>query len=284
MKKRDETQNSALGTAIIVAVLVVVFGVMLFWMYSVKLLILPDSVAELFGIAKGEEQDITPWDTDELAGAVRSGKSTEKIELTFEINYENLRAALLSESEPEGIKQQFLISYYENGAAKSSKTVVYRFGERFRIEKYDYGSNSLPKMLIIADENTLFYRESGANAARSISRASGISLENEAGIPSFDELLKVIEGFTAAEMDDTAVKVYTDCRLAMLAAENGNVYYVTFTDSALGLREEYYISLEYRVIITHRTYSGDELIYSCETENFSAEPSVYKTDSLYEAK
>lgn len=305
MKKRDAdayNHSPAVGTALIVILLLIIFGGMLFWMYSVKLLILPESVSELLGLGDKGNDDSLPWDTGELSGAVKSGKSGEKVEMTFDITYENLRSALLSEIEPEGFYQQFRVCYYNNGTESPGRVILQRYGEKFRVEKYSRDTSSALEMLIIADETTMFYREGEYGEERSIPRGDYVTPESEAGLPSVDRLLAIIaeipdplkvmeETETADEsismeesvstMKSAVLSRYSDCVLTMLRTDDGIVYYVSLNDNELGLREEYYISLEYRVIINHRTLSGDKAIYSCETISFSASPDSYANESDY---
>jgi hypothetical protein len=319
--------NPALGTALLIIFLLIFFGVTLFWMYSIKLLILPDSVAELLGIGDKGTDEPLPWDTGELSGAIKNGKSSEKIELTFDISYENLRAALINESVPEGYYQKLRICYYDKETEISHRVVLQRHGEKFRIEKYSSNISSSQDIssgiekLIIADNTTLYYHDKISGESRSIPRGAGITPESEAGLPSVDDLLLIIaekswaedtedsfntdneqiesdmvtesnsdfETVASAEFDQAAQSFgedksksrYSDIELTMLNTNNGIVYFAAFNDEWLGLREEYYISLEHRVIISHRTLKDGKIIYSCETLSFSTNPSLYSDESDY---
>lgn len=84
-------ENSvAVGTAIIAVVLILLFGGLLYWMYSVRLLILPDSIAEIIGIGQQHDTNDTSIDLEELDGAVRNRASTQRVMVDFDIDYESL--------------------------------------------------------------------------------------------------------------------------------------------------------------------------------------------------
>ncbi|MCI8388297.1 MAG: hypothetical protein HFE63_07540 [Clostridiales bacterium] len=283
MKKHEHDsieRNTVIGTAIIIVAAIAIFGFILYWMYSVKLLIIPDSVMKLFGIRDPSMDSSSLWDDDELLSAVKTKQSTDNIELVFDVNYENLRAALLGEPEPEGISQTVQITYYSGNNSYSRRVQFTRYGENFRIERY-YGKREL---LIIGSSTTMYYLDNTTGISRSLPRADDISPENEVGLPSINDLLAIVGEFPDSEAqvgDETTAPRYVDCELTLLRTADGNVYYVEFTDTLFGVREEYFVSLEYGIIIQHNTYSGDKLVYSCETLSFSASPEVYANEKLY---
>lgn len=286
MKKRERDEyarSTAIGTLIIVLIAVLLFAGVFYWMYSVKLLWLPESLKKLFGFGANDSDDTLPWDNSELAGAVRSGKSTGDIELFFDVNYETLRAALLGEPEPEGIYQNLRVRYYDGGEAVPHRVIFVRDGDRFRIERYADDMMMNLCELIVADDKTLYYRDMSTGELRGLPRAADISPESEAGLPTIDDLLSVVgEAFGETSASEPSEESrYADCELMLLRTDAGNVYYVAYNDTLLGLREEYYISLDNRVILNHNTYSGERLVYSCETLSFSTDRSVYGNNDKY---
>ena len=114
-------ENSvAAGTAIIAVVLILLFGGLLYWMYSVRLLILPDSIAEIIGIGQQHDTNDTSIDLEELDGAVRNRASTQRVMVDFDIDYESLREAFLLEPEPDGVFVEMKYTYGGNILVNSS--------------------------------------------------------------------------------------------------------------------------------------------------------------------
>ncbi len=198
MKKRDDLavpHSSAPGLILLIVLLLVIFGGILYWMYSVRLLILPEFITDLFGLPANDLYETVPWDTEALAGAVKNGKSNDKVEVSFETSYENLRAALLSEPEPEGIYQSVRISYCYDDITSERRVIFMRWGERFRIEKYaDDSYNNLVET-VIGSGTTASYYDADTGLSRSLPLPDDYSYENEAGIPSVESLLEILEEF-----------------------------------------------------------------------------------------
>ncbi|MBQ8508837.1 MAG: hypothetical protein IJ493_02910 [Clostridia bacterium] len=291
-KPYDDDRSYTLGTVILIAIAVLLIGGVLVWMYSVKLLTLPDFVTELFGIEDGSGENDLPWDTGELSGIVKGGKSEEGVELTFDITYENLRQALLTEPEPEGLSMTVSARWQADEYSRERTVFYWRRGGSVRAELYDDSAN-IPTTIVLADDERVYFYDSGAGLSRTHLRADGITPENEAGIPSIEALLEVIASFPENEpqtaetlpadgTDGSVSDELSDCQLALLRTEEGNVYYVSFTWADLGLREEYFIALEWRQIISARTIHEGVTIYEYETLSFSTDPADYDQDRLYQ--
>ena len=206
MKKRDDLavpHSSAPGLIILVVLLLIIFGAILYWMCSVRLLILPDFITDLLGLPSNDRYEVVPWDSEALEGAVRNGKSTEKVEISFDTSYENLRAALLGEPEPEGIYQSVRISYYYDDQVSERRVILTRWGDRFRIEKYADDSYGSLVELIVGDGTTASYYDEATGLSRSLPLPDDYSCENEAGIPSVETLLDILEEFPDSVTADT---------------------------------------------------------------------------------
>ena len=51
----------------------------------------------------------------------------------------------------------------------------------------------------------------------------------------------------------------------------GNIIYAEFSDKDTGYREEFYISIDYGILLSAQTFMGDELIYRLTTNEFIAD-------------
>ena len=330
-------ENSvAVGTAIIAVVLILLFGGLLYWMYSVRLLILPDSIAEIIGIGQQHDTNDTSIDLEELDGAVRNRASTQRVMVDFDIDYESLREAFLLEPEPDGVFVEMKYTYGGNILVNSSDVNndsapvsgilpinsssgsirFYRNGSSFRISDFDI-SGTLAKV-IIGDSSTTYYRDQASGEFRSIPRSPGITPESEAGLPSIDSLFEIVAQFptienggdVTSESDETtgfddfpeidtsssdnispdisrensepALAAdsggrYENCELCLLKTDFGSVYFIAF----VGTHEEYYVSLEGRVVLRQLTTIGDTVLFSCTAVRYSLDPDDFSSESLY---
>jgi len=271
MKYSDKSHSPAIGTAIIVAVLVAFFGGVLYWMYSVRLLNPDNAIMRLLGIYVDETDNELPWDTGKLSGLIQGQQTDTNAELTFSLTWENLKSALLLEEKPEGCYQNVEITYYSNSVPTSHRVEVRKYGDRFHID--DYGSQ---QMTVTADTDEITYRQNGI--VYTLPRDSSVTAENEAGIPSVDSLLAHIGSFSAERNQNER---YSDCEITLISMNGENVYYVTWNDNFLSLTEEYYLSENYNAVISHKTYHGGTLIYSAVTVDFSVKPEWWQSDSYY---
>ncbi len=296
MKKKPKSENHGilLGTVIIIVVMVIVFGAVFAWMYSMDMLFLPDFIEQLVGFE--DDEDELPWDLGALSEIVKNGKSEQGDEITFDITYENLRAALLSKESEPGVFLSAVIKYYD-GETPYSRNVTYsRDGDKFRVQLYaiqPQESTDAPviEALKIADEKSLYIYDYSSDKSTMIPRNESIVPENEAGIPSVDSLLSLISEFPEADVTDSSDEDLTsydaqsanikDTVIKLVRSETGNVYYVSFTDTSLDITEEYYVSLDYRMIISATTKQSGKIVYSYETKSFSADPAIYTQASLY---
>lgn len=334
-------ENSvAVGTAIVAVVLILLFGGLLYWMYSVRLLILPDSIAEIIGIGQQGDTNDAAIDLEELDGAVRNHASTQRVMVDFDVDYDSLREAFLLEPEPDGVFVEMKYTYggdiivnssdvSDDSAAISGISPVnsssgsirfYRNGNSFRISDFDI-SGTLTKV-IIGDSSTTYYRDQVSGDFRSIPRSPGITPENEAGLPSIDSLFEIVAQFptgencgeVTSESDETtgfddfpeidtsssgdissdfsvessepALATdsggrYENCELCLLKTDFGSVYFIAFDDTFLGTHEEYYVSLEGRVVLRQLTTVGDTVLFSCTAVRYSLDPDDFSSESLY---
>ncbi len=277
-KLKGEGANVTLGTAIIVIVMVIVFGATFVWMHSVDLLFLPDFIENILGLDDADKEEM--WDMSELSEILRSGKKNDTELVTFDVTPENLRAALLHEEPADGIYLSAEVTHYSDGVPSVRKIRYYRDGVRFRTELYVTGDSNTPELLKIADEDSITITDKATGESNTIARGVDIEPENEAMIPSVADLMAALEAFPTHESTSESNNV-SNCVIKLVETDDGNLYYVSFTYADLGITEEYYVSLDYKVVISMRTYMGDTPIYSYDIVRMSLDREVYGEDSLY---
>ncbi len=276
-KFKGEGANVRLGTTIIVIVMVIVFGATFVWMHSVDLLFLPDFVENILGLDEADKEEM--WDMSELSRIVRSGKNDDTRIVTFDATPENLRVALLHEEPADGLYLSAEVTHYSDGVPSVRKISYYRDGVRFRTELYVTGDSSTPELLKIANEDSITVIDRATGESSTIARGVDIESENEAMIPSVSDLMAALEA--SANESSSEPNNVSNCTVKLVETENGNLYYVSFTYADLGITEEYYVSLDYKIIVSLRTYMGNTPIYSYDVVGLSLDEDVYGEDSLY---
>lgn len=283
--KGDATHSIALGTAIIIIALVIIFGGVFYWMWSVDMLFLPSFVEDMLGIGKDDEPT---WDLGALSELVKEGKNESGENVTLDISYENLRKAFLTENSEQGIYLTARVKYYSGNEEFHKKIVYARDGLRWRAEQYYTGAPSgfdkaEMESLKISDGRTLYTRDCASGESRSVALPSDILPENEAGIPSVDAVIRAVEKFPehsdASKTDEDAG--IADTILRLVRTENGNIYYIGFRYADIDLTEEYYVSLEHRMIIFANSTQNGKNVYSYEVLQFSTNGKDYARDELY---
>ena len=283
-KPKNENHNILLGTVIIIVAMIIIFGAVFAWMYSRDMLFLPEFVEQILGLNKDDDE--MPWDLGALSEVLKNGKDEQGNTHTFDVTYENLREALLSEEPEKGVFMTAVIQFFDGDTPVSQNVTYARDGERFRVQLYDImqqenAESPAIKTLTIADEKTVYLLDYPSGTSTLIPRNDNIVPENEAGIPSVDYLLSVVSEFPKTETAEGTASYITDTVIKLLQTDSENVYYVSYTDTEHDTTEEYYISLEYRMIISATTKQGGKTVYSYKTKSFSADPAIYTQDSLY---
>ncbi len=285
MNNKEKGKKSiVLGTAIIIVAMTIAFFAMYAWMYSKDMLFLPDFIKDILKI---EDQKKNPWSLGELSEIVKTGKDEQGNTISFDVTYENLRSALILTEDEEGLYMTSQISFYDNnGDAKTSRIFYWKYGDNFRAEIYGTSDiDNTPETLKIGNKDLLYVYDYKSSESNIINRAADFSAENEAGIPSLDELMTVIEAFPKDEKSDIGQmpdgSYIEDCVLKLINHNDENLYYVSFVYSDLGIKEEYYLSLEHKMVVLAKTTFEDKPIYSYETTYFSNNPAEYNNNILY---
>lgn len=286
MKKKtnDGVGNIARGTAIIIIAMVIVFGAIFAWMYSMDMLFLPSFIEDLIG--KGDDE--LSWDLGALSELVKNGKDENGETVTFDVTYENLRTSLLESDRKEGIYISADIKYFADSDTYTRRVAYYRDGARFRIELYDVVAESaaMPTLRTtkISDGQQICFVDNKSGESSVFAYDASILPENEAGIPSVDALLIALAEFPVSEGagvsgNSLAVRNTT---LKLVRTELGNVYYVAFTYGDIGLVEEYYVSLEHRAVISMTSTENGTAVYSYAVNSISDDADTYASDGLYD--
>ena len=294
MKKKltREANNARLGTFIIIAAMVIVFGAVFVWMYRVDMLFLPDFIENLIKRDDGSEIN---FNMGELSELVKEGKNEKGETVTFFLTYDNLKKAFLTEKPSEGIAVTAKITHFNGDKAAVRNVKLYRFGELYRSEVgYPDGGENV-EILKIADSVNMTVIDTASGRMYTLPRAADITPESETGIPSVEAVMEAVAAFPdvpaeSADSDSAAENVegepvygngLTGCDIRMIRDGDRNVYYISFEYSDISVREEYFVSLSYGTVLSARTEIDGVTVYSYEVISMSLDPDVYSAPELY---
>lgn len=284
MKKKtnDASGNIARGTAVIIIAMIIVFGAVFAWMYSMDMLFLPSFIEDFLG----EDEDDLPWDLGSLSTLVKNGKDESGEVVTFDITYENLRAALLGAQREDGIYISADVSYYTDSDSYTRRIEYYRDKDRFRVELYAIapsanGAASIPQTLKVSNGEQICFVDKATGESSTLPYDKAILPENEAGIPSVDAVLDALAEFPENEGGAYSSGI-TDTSLKLVRTDFGNVYYVAFTYSDIGLVEEYYISLLHHAVVYMTSTQNGSTVYSYSAISVSDDADTFAADELYD--
>ncbi len=293
--KKDKSQpafsapdrSNVPGTIVILAAALLVFGLLMGWMYSVGMIELPGFLTRMFGLGREDLPDDLPWNAEELAGIIRRGETSEGEMLSWDVTYENLRGALLTADDPENLYLSAEVTRYDtlNAAAAQENTrrvLMRKSGSRFRVELYSDDSFAKRTALMVSDGFQTAYLDDLTGEKKVYPRANDFSPETEAGIPSVEGLLDILAQVFPVSQDESPAEGYADCTLTLLDTEDGYVYYIAYLDESLGFFDEYFLSLENRLILYAASSVGGRPIYSYEVSGVSTAPPNAAAEAFYQ--
>ena len=311
-KFADGSQSHALGTAIIIVVMLAVVGGVGAFMHSVGLLTLPPPLNRLFDSDDGKAGEVI-WDLGELSELVRGERHADAETMVLRLESDTLYDAFLTEEKAPGIAVTGRVSYFNEGEAVPHRVIYRRSGEDFRAEIYARDNTDQLETLKIRTGSILYVRDAETGEFRSLPSDGTITGEMEAGIPSVAEILTAVAAFPrpeaetiSSELDEkkplfpvpmpaavsdeaeTAAEteaepsLYADCSLAMVSTAAGSVYYVEFTYADIGVREEFTIAPDFCIVLSAKTTAGGETVYAYETISYSLDASEWQDAKYYD--
>ncbi len=166
------------------------------------------------------------------------------------ITHENVKELLSKVQTPDNFCWYFRSSLYSDIGILSENGILLADGDNYKIEIYSK-DNILDRSIIKEGNYVSVSTEANKYEPQTYS-STEFSLFSEAGVPDPSTFLENIsDQFTYSITD----------------SEYGSLIYCSF-QQALGSysqKEEYYISLEYGIVIKASCYENEKLIYSLET-------------------
>lgn len=169
------------------------------------------------------------------------------------ITTENAVSAIKMIETADSFYAVFTAESFSGSRTVSTKTKVWKNADRYRTES----QGNMNKTCICDGKNVKITNDERATSA--IYPVSGsFNYSEEIGVADIGYIL------------ENAQSKITSARFARTAGiqTSGNIIYAEFYDEKTDCREEFYISVDYGVILTAQSFIGDELVYRLTTNEF----------------
>lgn len=267
MKIRREKFRTALATAIMIAAAAAVFVFVLYGLYKINMIRLPEAIERLIGSSETQPPDIDFGGDEQRIYASLSGAPAPSDEYVLEYNVDPaVLLEILRDTRPaEAFYMQAKITYTDGQSELTRELTLKRDGEKYRAQIYGDPASGKPT-LIVCDGNNLLYTDysaGGREQSRIYPAGGDFSLEYQLGLPSVQKMLESGED---------------NLSITLMRTESDNLYYVECDYPELGMRETVNISVKYGCILHAEIYRGDVIVYRMDTTRFEANPAADDSD------
>lgn len=192
---------------------------------------------------------VLPGDDEKIYNSI-SGESTDSVKLFPDITHEQVKTMLGSVSLPSSFCWYYDNTIYSSKKSISTSGILKMEGSDYRIEIYS-NKNVLNKTVISEGDGVTIQN----NIDGTVSEFSKNSFDmfSEAGVPDISMFLSD-DGF--------------DFDYTLIDSEFGSLIFASFTSEKDGYsqKQEYYISLDYGIVVRADCYENDRIIYSLTTK------------------
>jgi hypothetical protein len=257
-KIRREKIRTALEIAILIAAATVVFALVLFGLYKINMIRLPEALEKLLGTAETQPPDNTGGQSEQRIYAALSGTPTASDDYVLEYDVDTGSLLdLLRTAAPETayyMEAKITQSYGDKTLTRQMK--LSRDGEKYNAQIYE-GSSSEPTSIVCDGERIRYTDHAAGGKLRSRFYPAGgdFTLEYQLGLPSLEYMLQ-----NGGE----------NLKVTLLRTESENLYCLECEYPDINQREIVYVSVKYNCIVSAEAYYGDEIVYSFVTTKFDA--------------
>lgn len=262
VKVKREKIRTALATVLMIAAAAAVFVLLLYGLYKINMIKLPEPLERLLG--KTETPPTDPGiggNEQRIYAALSSGsEQPEDYLLEYDIDPAVLLEVLRNAEPAEAFYMEAKITYSDGQRANSRELRLLREGEKYRAQIFE-DSSPKPTLITCDGVNIEFtdYAAGGREQKRIYPAGGDFSLEYQLGLPSVENMLK-----NGGE----------GLKISLLRTESDNLYFIECDYPARNMREVAYISVKYGCIFSADIYRGDVPVYSMKTNKFEANPSA----------
>jgi hypothetical protein len=270
VKIRREKIRTALATAIMFAAAAAVFVLVLYGLYKIHMIKLPEPLERLLGEDETHPPEIQIGGDEQRIYASLSGAPALSDDYVLEYDIDPaVLLEILQDSKPtEAFYMEAKITYGDGQRTLSRELKLKRDGEKYRAQLYE---EAAPKpTLIVCDGKNIEYTDyaAGGSEQKRIYPAGGdFSLEYQLGLPSIEIMLE-----TGGE----------GLKISHQRTESDNLYFVECEYPEQNMRKVVYISVKYNCIFSAEIYRGETLVYRLATTRFEANPAIGNSDFVIE--
>ncbi len=205
----------------------------------------------LFGVSDEDPGIVLPVDGETTAPEPGTGTPVEKVEITKE----NVQRVIASMSRPETCSYQSRVTLYSSTGSTSWKNNHYVKNGYTKTEQYN-ASGTLIKH-IITGKGMIYVWRPGGDARYWSGHLGDANSDTEQRIPTYEDIVNR----DPSELLDAKYVSYN----------GGNCIYVKAGDPELEYVDEYWISLDYGLLIHAVTSLGEQVIYEMELGGISTD-------------
>lgn len=245
----------------VIAAAVLVFAFFIVLMARAGLIELPSFLSG-FLVQPGEETtEVIPGDDGKIYEALAERKKTEGVAVTRDINAADAAVFFSSLQFSDEYSIFNRVTLYADEKSLTVRNKIWRQGALYRIETYDM-NDILQKIVLCDGENVYVTAVSGGEKTKRVFPAGGeFTLEQQAGIPSAEDIRALLTGDAAGTADIENISV------SLVRTAENSVYHVEYDYISLLLHEQLYISLENGFVVRAETReTSGKLTYSLETD------------------
>jgi len=251
-KTKKERIFSALSLASIVLLFVLLLSLLVFAMYKIGALPLPDAVIAFFGLDKGEYDKDLPGDDGQIYESLLSDLENEKLEvIEYDVSALDAKKILTESSAVSVYTAKITVTLSSDGESKVMNLDIWKDGEKYRIETKE---GTTPVQTLVCDGERVLIRDhvTFQTVQEQVYESSDIfSFESEAMIPS---LANVFENDSLSDLS-----------VSLLRSDKETVYFIEYKVTELGYIEKLYVSLDLGLIIRAESLSAKEMFYKLDT-------------------
>lgn len=262
-KFKHEKRMRRLLVIFIIAFLVLAAAFTVILMFRFGLIKPPDFLSALLGEDGEDIKEVIPGDDGVIYDALMNRETTEGITVTRNINAADA-AVFFTELRPAGEYSLFnRVTLYADNRSITYINKIWRQDQRYRIETYDI--KEVPIKTVICDGEYVYVTYHNDSDGESVFPASGFTLEQQAGMPSVDDILKRL---TEKEREKTdVIQDIENISVSLIQTRENSLYHVEYDYLYLLLHEQLYISIENGFVVRAETRETSGILtYSLETD------------------
>lgn len=201
---------------------------------------------------------VLPGDENSIYNTLH-GKVSDSVYVYPSLEHDNVKNMLSSVVPPENFSWYFTSELCSTSDKLSKHGILFYSSGEYRIELYD--SNDKLLQVVLTENGKIYCELDGKRSELSVADGEN-DVFVEAGMVSLNTFLND----TVDEFDYTLVE-----------SDYGTLLYAAFssTKESYSQLQEYYISLDYGVVVRADCYENDMLIYHLETN------AIYELETLY---